>query len=111
MTTFEELKDTVKKKGFGTALYGNVNGDPVYLSRGVREEFMSEEENMQPVIEAVEKFEAADYGSAVEYGKSIHKGHEYGRYAISSLTSETEDTGVWVHRAEDAILVYFKFER
>lgn len=40
MKDFQELKDAVKKKGFGTALYGNINGEPVYLSRGIREEFM-----------------------------------------------------------------------
>lgn len=110
MKTFQELKDIVKKKGYGTALYGNVNGDAVYLSRGIREEFMGDED-MQPVIEAVEKFQSADYGTASEFGKTSSRGHEYGRYAISVLQDENEDTGVWIHRAEDAILVYFKFER
>lgn len=110
MKTFQELKDTVKKKGYGTALYGNVNGDAVYLSRGIREEFMGDED-MQPIIEAVEKFQNADYGTALAHGKKSFPGHEYGRYEISVLTDAEEDTGVWIHRAEDAILVYFKFER
>lgn len=110
MKNFEELKDTVKKKGFGTALYGNINGEPVYLSRGIREEFMGDED-LQKVIDAVRKFQDGDYGTAAAHGKNSRPGHEYGRYEVSSLTSDTDDTAVWIHKAEDAIIVYFKFER
>ncbi len=111
MKDFEELKATVKKKGFGTALYGNVNGEPVYLSRGIREEFMGDED-LQKVIDAVASFQEGNYGDAADHGKVSRPGHEYGRYEISSLESVgDEDTAVWVHKAEDAVLVYFKFER
>ncbi len=40
MKDFKELQELVGRRGFGTALYGNINGDPVYLSRGIREFFL-----------------------------------------------------------------------
>ncbi len=110
MADFKELKDLVKKKGYGTALYGNVNGEPVYLSRGVREVFMGDGD-LQKVIEAVEAFQKGQFGDAEAHGKTQKAGHEYGRYALTDYESETDDTAVWVHKAEDAVIVYFKFER
>lgn len=107
----KELKELVKKKGFGTALYENVNGEPVYLSRGIRETILGTDD-AQKMIEAIQKFQNGDYGSAAEHGKKSTPNHEYGRYEIGSLTSEDgEDTAVWMHKAEDSILVYYKFER
>ncbi len=110
MAKFEELKELVKKKGYGTALYNNVNGEPVYLSRGVREIFMGDGD-IQKIVEAVEAFQKGNFGNAAEYGKSQKPGHEYGRYEITDFELSDEDTAVWVHKAEDAIIVYFKFER
>jgi hypothetical protein len=111
MTDFQALKDLVKKKGFGTALYGNVNGEAVYLSRGIREVFLGDGDT-QSVIDAVARFQAGDYGDAAEHGKTGKPGHEYGRYVIGSFENHNdEDTGVWVHTAEDAVIVYFRFER
>ncbi len=111
MKELNELKSIVLKKGYGTALYGNVNGEPVYLSRGIRELFLGEED-IQHVIDAVIHFQNEDFGDAASYGKASSKGHEYGRYAIAPLTGEDgEDTAVWVHRDNEAILVYFRFER
>lgn len=110
--TFQELKDLVKKKGFGTAMYGNVNGEPVYLSRGVREAFLNDEEEIQPIINTVIAFQGGDYGSAAENGKTPTEGHEYGRYDLGVFTEETEeDTAVWIHRDGSAVIVYFRFER
>ncbi len=111
MKDFNELKNVVRQKGFGSSLYGNVNGEPVYLSRGIREIFMDCEEDTQKVIDVVRLFQKGDYGNAAEHGKEQRSGHEYGRYNICTLESEASDTGVWVHRAEKTLLVYFKFER
>lgn len=112
MTDFNTLKDTVKKKGFGTALYGNVNGAPVYLSRGVREAYLGDGTDIQPVISAVTEFENGNYGSAAEHGKAPSKGHEYGRYAVTEFeNSSDEDDALWIHKDGKAIIVYFAFER
>ncbi len=111
MNSFRELKDIVKQKGFGSALYGNVNGEPVYLSRGIREVFCTDDE-IQNIIHAVHQFQSGSYGDAKEHGKEGREGHEYGRYNICSLeVVDGADNGVWIHRAEQTLLVYFKFER
>ncbi len=110
MTDFNELKELVKKKHFGTALYGSINGEPVYLSRGVREVFLGGSDE-QKMVEAVEAFQKGQFGDAAEHGKSQKAGHEYGRYEIAQFEPTEEDTAVWVHKAEDAVIVYFKFER
>ncbi len=110
MKDFNELKALVKEKKYGTALYGNVNGEPVYLSRGIREAFFVGD-NIQQIISAVTRFEKKDYGNAEDYGKKQTEGHEYGRYEICPLESADEDNAVWIHKDQDAIIVYFKFER
>ncbi len=110
MGSFSDFKEMVKKKGLGTAEYGNVNGTPVLLSRGVREEFLAEDKVNQ-IIALVTKFQKGDFGTAEEFGKAGKPGHEYGRYAIAEFDETEEDTAVWVHRAEDSIIVYFAFER
>jgi hypothetical protein len=111
MKDFSELKELVRKKGFGTALYGNVNGTPVYLSRGIRELYLGSD-GISEVTGAVVRFLNGDFGSAAQFGKTGKAGHEYGRYEICDLPcSDREDSGVWVHRAEDAVIVYFSFER
>lgn len=111
MKDFTELKELVNKRGFGTALYGTVNGEPVYLSRGIREYFF-EGDNIQKVIGAVSQFQDGDFGTAAEHGKASSKGHEYGRYEICALdNSAEEDHAVWIHRDGDAVIVYFRFER
>lgn len=111
MENFRELKDLVKKRGYGTAYYSNVNGEPVYLSRGVRELFF-EEEGIRKIIEAVGDFQNGIYGNAEALGRQETKGHEYGHYEICALAGEDgEDTGVWVHRDDAAVIVYFGFER
>lgn len=109
MKDFQELKELVGKRGYGTALYGNVNGEPVYLSRGIREEFFDGDQ-IQKIIAAVTQFENGDYGSAAEHGRRPVKGHEYGRYEICDLPAE-EDNAVWIHKDGDAVIVYFAFER
>lgn len=112
MNTFEALKESVRKRGYGTAFYGNVNGSPVYLSRGVREIFLGDDDSIQKVIDAVIKFENGDFGDAGEHGKSSSAGHEYGRYDIALFDGETgDDTGVWIHKDGQAVIVYFGFER
>ncbi len=114
MKDFNELKELVEKRGFGTALYGTVNGEAVYLSRGVREVFF-EGDNIQKVIGAVTDFENGNFGSAAENGKVPSVGHEYGRYEVNDLVPAAEgaedDTAVWIHKDGDAVIVYFKFER
>jgi hypothetical protein len=37
MEKFNELKDVVKNKGYGSSFFMNVNGVPVYLSCGIKE--------------------------------------------------------------------------
>ena len=114
MEKFEALKELVKKKGFGSAQYTNVNGEMVYLSRGVREVFLTGEDREQKVIQAIGCFQMGDFGTAAAYGKGARPGHEYGRYELAEFEAaedSAEDTGVWIHRTEDAIKVYFKFER
>ena len=91
MKDFKELQELVGRRGFGTALYGNINGDPVYLSRGIREFFL-DGDNIQKIIAA--------------------RGHEYGCYDICGLPAQDgEDNTVWIHRDDDAVIVYFRFER
>ncbi|MDY6285836.1 MAG: hypothetical protein ACOYBK_02275 [Bilifractor sp.] len=110
--TFHELQELVKKKGYGTAMYGNVNGEPVYLSRGVREAFLNDEDEIQPIINSVIAFQGGDYGTAAEKGKTSTEGHEYGRYDLGVFSEEQEeDTAIWIHRDGAAIIVYFHFER
>jgi uncharacterized protein YheU (UPF0270 family) len=110
--TFHELQEMVKKKGFGTAMYGNVNGEPVYLSRGVREMFLGDDEDaIQPIINTVIAFQGGDYGTAAENGKKPSEGHEYGRYDLDLFEEKDEDTAVWIHRDGKAVIVYFRFER
>lgn len=112
MGKFSEVKETVKEKGHGFSEYNRINGDPVYLSRGVREYFFGDENREQEIVGMVTRFQKKDYGDAAEHGKTSRPGHEYGRYEVTALTSEDgEDTAVWLHRAEDSIMVYFKFER
>ena len=111
MEKFKELQDLVKKKGFGTSQFTNVNGDAVFLSRGIREVFLENETEEQKIIEAIGRFQKKDYGNSQEYGKSPRPGHEYGRYDISPFNDEDADTGVWVHRTDDAIKVFFMFEK
>lgn len=112
MKNFEELIAAVKKKGFGSSLYGNVNGEPVYLSRGIREVYFGGDD-IQKIIEVVNRFQNGDYGNAQETGVPEREGHEYGRYDITTIESaDGKDTAVWVHRAEgSSALVYYKFER
>lgn len=112
MADFETLEDKVKnKKSHGNVEYDNIHGEAVYLSCGIREAFM-EGDRIDEVLAAVRKFQKGDYGTAEENGKTEKEGHEYGRYDISGLTSETgEDTAVWIHRTQDSLIVYFKFER
>ncbi|MBQ2576903.1 MAG: hypothetical protein II566_06500 [Lachnospiraceae bacterium] len=89
-----------------------MNGDSVYLSCGIRGEFLEGEDDFQKVIGAIRRFQKRDYGDASQHGKTSRPGHEYGRYNISSLTaSSSEDPAVWIHRAEDSLIVYFQFER
>lgn len=109
--TFEELKDFVRKKRFGTSQYDNIDGETVYLSCGVREIFLDSDHKSQ-LVDVVRAFRKGDYGTAAEYGKNPRPGHEYGRYDCGLITDAgQEDAGVWIHRAEDALLVYFRFER
>lgn len=109
MKDFNRLKDYVKKKGYGTALYGNVNAEEVYLSRGIREVFF-EGDDIQIIIGDVMRFQKKDFGDAAEHGRKQTPGHEYGRYE-TSLTCDDDDTAVWIHRDGSAIIVYFAFER
>lgn len=112
MVKFSEIKTVVKAKGPKTTFYGNVNGEPVYISQGVREVFFVNEEGVQRLINAVGTFQSGDLGSAAEAGKASKPGHEYGRYDVSNLEADTEDdAALWVHRAGDSVLAYFKFER
>ncbi len=113
MTKMKELMDHVRKKGYGTVPYDNVNGDSVYISRGIRAEFMEGDDDMQKVIDAIGRFQKGDYGDAAEHGKSPREGHEYGRYEITHLSGDdsSEDPAVWIHRADNSLIVYFRFER
>jgi hypothetical protein len=43
--------------------------------------------------------------------EDVKPGHEYGRYVIGSLRIRKMRYGRWVHTAEDAVIVYFRFER
>ena len=100
MKDFKELQELVGRRGFGTALYGNINGDPVYLSRGIREFFL-DGDNIQKIIAAVDGFQKGEFGLA-----------EYGCYDICGLPAQDgEDNTVWIHRDDDAVIVYFRFER
>jgi hypothetical protein len=108
----DELKETVKKKGFGTSQYDNVDGDNVYLSSGVRTVFLDGDGRMSDIIDIIRRFQKKDYGSAAEHGKTERAGHEYGRYDIRGIEADGDgDCGVWIHRADDALIVYFAFER
>lgn len=111
MEKFKELQDLVKKKGFGTSQFTNVNGDAVFLSRGIKEVFLENETEEQKIIEVIGRFQKQDYGSSEEFGKSPRPGHEYGRYNIAPFNDTDVDTGVWVHRTDDAIKVFFMFEK
>jgi hypothetical protein len=111
MKDFNELKASVKNEGFGTAFYDHVNGDPVYLSRGVRDVFLGEGD-IQKVIASVDQFQKGNYGSAEDYGKTPKPGHEYGRYDITDLPAEEgEDTGVRIHKDGNSIIAFYYFER
>ena len=90
MKDFKELQELVGRRGFGTALYGNINGDPVYLSRGIREFFL-DGDNIQKIIAAVDGFQKGEFGLAP--------------------AQDGEDNTVWIHRDDDAVIVYFRFER
>ena len=109
-TDWEGLKEQVQKKGFGSVQYGNINGEAVYLSRGIRELFLQKEGGEQKLIEAVMQFQQGEFGDAGEMGKDQRPGHEYGHYALTGMEAD-EDTGVWMHRTEDAVKVYLSFER
>lgn len=111
MEKWKELQEIVKKKGYGSSQYNNINGETVYLSRGIKETFLVDEDTARVIIDIVSRFQNKDYGTAAEYGKESRPGHEYGRYACTPYEAEGEDTAAWVHRTEDAIKVYFKFER
>ena len=111
MAKFSELQELVKKKGYGSSLFENINGEPVYLSRGIKEVFLDNETEQQKIFSVVTRFQKKDYGNASEHGKENRPGHEYGRYEITDFEDNDADTAVWVHRAEDAIKVYFKFEK
>ena len=113
MTKMKELMDYVRKKGYGTVPYDNVNGDHVYLSRGIRGEVMEGDDDMQKVVDAITRFQNRDYGDADSHGKASREGHEYGRYDITHLQADNpdEDTAGWIHRADDSLIVYFRFER
>ena len=110
MNKFSELQDFVKKKGFGTAYYGTINGETVYLSTGIREVYFNGDD-FQIIIGYVTRFERGDFGSAAEAGKEEKPGHEYGCYPLGLEWEDASDASVWVHRDGDAIIVYFKFER
>lgn len=111
MADFNELKETVKKRGFGSSQYRNINGDIIYLSTGIKEIFLTDAEAAQKITDMVTRFQNADFGNAVQYGKESRPGHEYGRYECEEFDACEEDTAVWAHRAEDVIKLYFKFER
>ena len=112
MTELSELMDYVKKKGYSTVPYDNVTGDSVYLSCGIRGEFLNGEDNFQKIIDAIRRFQKKDYGDASEHGKTPRPGHEYGRYDITDLPAEEgEDTGVWIHKDGNSIIAFYYFER
>ena len=70
MKDFKELQELVGRRGFGTALYGNINGDPVYLSRGIREFFL-DGDNIQKIIAAVDGFQKGEFGLAMSTAAMI----------------------------------------
>lgn len=111
MNTFAEFKEFVKKKGYGSFQFNTINGEPVYLSRGIRELFFENEEEEQKLYDMVRRFQSGDFGDAAAHGKEAKAGHEYGRYAETSFEETQEDTAVWIHRMEAAVKVYFTFER
>ena len=111
MANFAEFKKLVKKKGYGSFQFNNINGEPVYLSKGIREYFLDDADHSQKIYDVVGCFQKGDFGSAVLCGKEERAGHEYGRYEIAQFDDTEDDTAVWVHRTEHAIKVYFKFER
>lgn len=108
---FAEFKEMVKKKGYGTFQFNQINGEPVYLSRGVREIFLENEVEEQKLYDLVRCFQQGEFGSAAACGKESKPGHEYGRYETEIFEVCEEDTAVWIHRMEEAIKVYFRFER
>ncbi|EEP28508.1 hypothetical protein [Shuttleworthella satelles] len=111
MSDFSELRESLRGRGAGMNEYGNINGESVYLSRGIRQIFLGESCE-QSLIQAVRCFENRDFGDAALHQKKQKEGHEYGRYDIAPLGREKgEDSGVYMHKADDAILVYFAFER
>lgn len=112
MSEFSEMREKLKHMGTGMNEYGNVNGEPVYLSRGIREVFAGDNSSLQKVLDAVRCFQNGDYGDAALHQKKQNPGHEYGRYDITPLGRDgNEDSAVYIHKAENAILVYFAFER
>lgn len=111
MNEFKDLIDYVKKKGYGSSEFTNVNGELVYLSQGIKKIFLENEEQEQKLINVISRFQKKDYGNAAEYGKESRPGHEYGRYEITDFADCDEDTAVWIHKVENAIKVFFKFER
>ena len=68
--------------------------------------------NIQKIIAAVDGFQKGEFGLAQSRGKLEVRGHEYGCYDICGLPAQDgEDNTVWIHRDDDAVIVYFRFER
>ncbi len=66
----------------------------------------------QKIIAAVDGFQKGEFGLAQSRGKLEVRGHEYGCYDICGLPAQDgEDNTVWIHRDDDAVIVYFRFER
>ncbi|MCI6637898.1 MAG: hypothetical protein SOT60_09335 [Bilifractor sp.] len=112
MEKLSDLKEYIsgKKKGYGTAYYGTINGETIYLSAGIREIYFVGSE-FQSIINYVTRFQKGDFGDAPARGKAEKPGHEYGCYPGKLEGDNGEDTSVWIHRDAEAVIVYFAFER
>ncbi|MGI6055619.1 MAG: hypothetical protein ACOYBD_01350 [Bilifractor sp.] len=112
MEKLSDLKEYIsrKKKGYGTAYYGTINGETIYLSAGIREVYFVGSE-FQKIIGYVTRFQKGDFGDAPARGRTGKPGHEYGCYPGNLESDSGEDTSVWIHRDAEAVIVYFAFER
>ena len=96
MKDFKELQELVGRRGFGTALYGNINGDPVYLSRGIREFFL-DGDNIQKIIAAVDGFQKGEFGLARRTARTIPSGFT-GMMMPSLFISGLKDNDGWTRK-------------
>ena len=110
----EDIKKVIPSQiPFGHYYHDEFGPYPVAFSAGIEYAIIHEEAFYDEVAEAVQRFQAGDYGTAYEDGEKPWKFFEYGTYEGSVGEIHIHRDGVYdvLYGAQYDFVVYFFFER